>query len=197
MMSPSSFDSRIRMLRRENDTVLLERIDRENTPLWLFGAGHVGQAIVNSLRDLPFDVTWIYTRADIFPVDFPANVTRRECTVPAAEVRFAPCDAWFLVLTHEHQLDYEICAAILARETSGFIGLIGSDTKAARFVHRLKSQGYQPDRITCPIGIAGISGKEPAVIAMSVAAQLLQLREAQAAAGGIVATGLQCSMELA
>ncbi|MFA5172145.1 MAG: xanthine dehydrogenase accessory protein XdhC [Sulfuriferula sp.] len=179
---------RIRLLHRETDMVLLERMDRQHTPLWLFGAGHVGQAIVGSLGELPFDITWVDARADIFPTDLPANVTRLNSPVPAEEVCYAPDDAWFLVLTHDHQLDYAICAAILARDSSGFIGLIGSRTKAARFSHRLARQGYRPERITCPIGIAGISGKEPATIAVAVAAQLLQLREAQVAVSSDAAT---------
>lgn len=174
--------SRIRLLQRDRDTVLLERLDRQHTPLWLFGAGHVGQALVGLLRELPFAITWVDSRAELFPAALPANVTRLLSATPAAEICLAPADTWFLVLTHDHQLDYDICAAILARDSTGFIGLIGSRTKAARFSHRLAHQGYRPERITCPIGIAGITGKEPGTIAVSVAAQLLQLREAQVAA---------------
>ncbi|MDR3392867.1 MAG: xanthine dehydrogenase accessory protein XdhC [Sulfuriferula sp.] len=184
MMDSATTAPRIRMLHRDTDMVLLERLDRKHTPLWLFGAGHVGQAIVGLLRDLPFDITWVDPREDIFPAAVPANVTVLASDAPAAEVRYAPDDAWFLVLTHDHALDYAICAAILARETGEFIGLIGSRTKAARFTHRLAHEGYRPERITCPIGVPGISGKEPATIAVAVAAQLLQLREAQAVTTG-------------
>lgn len=180
MMALATTAPRICMLQRETDTVLLERLDRKHTPLWLFGAGHVGQAIVGLLRDLPFDITWVDPRGDIFPATLPANVTRLISATPAAEVCYAPDDAWFLVLTHDHALDYAICTAILAREAGGFIGLIGSRTKAARFTHQLAHEGYRPERITCPIGVPGISGKEPATIAVAVAAQLLQLREKQA-----------------
>lgn len=179
---------RVRVLHRESDTVLLERLDRQNTPLWVFGAGHVGQALVSYLQELPFDITWVDSREEMFPTVLPANVTRRLSTAPAAEVCFAPDAAWFLVMTHDHQLDYAICAAILGRDSSGFIGLIGSRTKAARFSHRLTRQGYQPERITCPIGIAGITGKAPAVIAVAVTAQLLQLREAQVVGSSYAAT---------
>jgi xanthine dehydrogenase accessory factor len=181
----------VRLLQREQDTVLLERLVRKHTPLWLFGAGHVGQAIVAYLRDLPFDVTWIDSRDGIFPADLPANVTMLKSDTPEAEVRYAPDNAWFLVLTHDHALDYAICAAILDRATDGFIGLIGSRSKAAKFSHKLKHQGYQPERITCPIGIPGISGKEPSTIALAVLAQLIQLREAQAAVGYVQGNGLQ------
>lgn len=179
--------SRTRLLQHEKQTILLERLDRKPTPLWLFGAGHVGQAVVASLRELPFDITWVDSRENVYPADLSADVTTLISDLPATEVRHAPEDAWFLVMTHDHDLDYAICAAILARddpgcrETSGFIGLIGSRTKAARFNHKLIHQGYPAERITCPIGIPGITGKEPATIAISVVAQLLQLREAQQA----------------
>lgn len=178
LMSAAPDSSRARLVCCDGDKVLLERLDREHTPLWIFGAGHVGQAIVSLMRDLPFDITWVDSRADIFPVA-NAGVVALESETPAAEVRCAPADAWFLVLTHDHDLDYAICLAILAHEASGFIGLIGSRTKAARFSHRLTRQGFQAERISCPIGIAGISGKEPATIAVAVVAQLLQEREAR------------------
>lgn len=171
--------SPVRLLQFEYARVLLERLDRKHTPLWVFGAGHVGQAIVEHLRDLPFDITWVDSREGVFPTDLPAGVRILASDAPAAEVRYAPHDAWFLVLTHDHDLDYAICAALLARQTGSFIGLIGSRTKAACFAHKLDRQGYMSARITCPIGIAGISGKEPATIAISVVAQLLQLREQQ------------------
>lgn len=181
LLNEATDKSGVRLLQHEQGTVLLERLTRQHTPLWLFGAGHVGQAIVGYLRDLPFDITWVDTRADIFPPKLPGNVTKLVTELPAAAVHNAPLDSWFLVMTHDHQLDFAICAAILARDNGGFIGLIGSRTKAARFTHRLKQQGYQPERITCPIGIPGISGKEPATIGIAVVAQLVQLREAQIA----------------
>ena len=160
---------------------LIERLDSRHTPLWLFGAGHVGQAVVRLLGDLPFDITWLDSRPDVLPSSLP-GVTLIETDLPATEVHRAPRDVWFLVFTHDHDLDLEICRAILSHESAGFVGLIGSRTKAARFNHRLVQQGLPAERITCPIGIPGISGKEPASIALAVAAQLMQLREAQAQA---------------
>jgi xanthine dehydrogenase accessory factor len=174
-------DTSVHLLQRDSGSILLERLALANTPLWLFGAGHVGQAIVNHLRDLPFDVTWIDNRADIFPAHIDEGVHKLVSAHPAAEVDLAPAHAWFLILTHDHALDFAICSALLAHEHQGFIGLIGSATKAARFSHKLRDQGYQPQRITCPIGIPSISGKEPATIAISVVAQLVQLREMQCA----------------
>jgi xanthine dehydrogenase accessory factor len=171
----------VRLLQSDATSVLLERLEHGNTPLWIFGAGHVGQAIVSHMHYLPFDLTWIDNRADAFPANVDAGVQKLVSNDPAAEVELAPADAWFLILTHDHALDYAICAALLDQEKPGFIGLIGSATKAARFAHRLRDQGYQPERITCPIGITGITGKEPATIAISVVAQLMQLREVQSA----------------
>ena len=117
----------------------------------------------------------------MLPAGLP-HITLIESDLPADEARHAPRNAWFLVFTHDHDLDLEICRAILSHGSAGFVGLIGSRTKAARFRHRLSAQGLPAERITCPIGIAGISGKEPASIALAVAAQLMQLREAQAQA---------------
>ena len=158
---------------------LVERLERSHTPLWLFGAGHVGQAVVRLLGDLPFDVTWLDSRPDVLPSSLP-GITLIETDLPATEVHRAPRDAWFLVFTHDHDLDLEICRAILTHASQGFLGLIGSRTKAARFNHRLVQRGLPAERITCPIGIAGISGKEPASIAIAVVAQLMQQRETRA-----------------
>jgi xanthine dehydrogenase accessory factor len=168
-------------LQRDDGDWLVERLESRNTPLWLFGAGHVGQAVVRVLTDLPFNLTWLDSRPAVLPATLP-GVTLIETELPADAVRHAPTDAWFLVFTHDHDLDLDICRAILTHGGTGFVGLIGSRTKAARFRHRLDAQGLPAGRITCPIGISGISGKEPASIALAVAAQLLQLREAQAQA---------------
>lgn len=195
LMNATPDSSRTRLVHRDGNKVLLERLDREHTPLWIFGAGHVGQAIVGLLSSLPFDITWLDSRAGAFPTSAHNGVTTLESEIPATEVRNAPADAWFLVLTHDHNLDYAICQAILAHEASGFIGLIGSRTKAARFNHRLTSQGFQAERITCPIGISGISGKEPATIAVAVVAQLLQEREARQLAGHSTSSSLQLAMD--
>lgn len=155
-------------------------------PLYLFGAGHVGKAVVRALAELPFAVAWVDSRADMFPADLPANVTRRLCHDPADEVAAAPADAFFLVMTHSHPLDLEICAAILRRGDSAWLGLIGSETKRARFAGRLRAIGHSAEavaRIACPIGVPGIRSKQPAAIAASVAAQLLILAERRQAQG--------------
>ncbi len=169
-----------RLARNESCTLLLERLDVPDTPLYLFGAGHVGRALVPVLSSLAFKVTWVDGRNGVFPDLLPANVTAHASPDPPELVRRAPPGACFLVLTHSHALDYEICREILRRDSFSFAGLIGSHSKAARFAHRLARDGIAPDRVgrlVCPIGIAGIAAKQPQAIAVAVAAQLLRLRE--------------------
>jgi xanthine dehydrogenase accessory factor len=164
--------------------VLYERIDRETTPLWLFGAGHVGKALAKIFAELPLELTWVDSRDAIFPVEIPHNVRVAQYDVPADAVADAPANAMFLVLTHSHDMDFDICRAILERGEFAWAGLIGSKTKAARFVQRLRQRGFSSSsiaRITCPIGIGGIDSKLPAAIAVAVAAQVLQIIEAQRA----------------
>ena len=144
--------------------------------LYLFGAGHVGRAVVRALQGLPFRISWVDSRGGIFPDDLPPHVRAVQSPAPADDVDNAPAGALFLVMTHSHPLDLEICARVLQRNDVAYLGLIGSETKRARFAGRLRAIGIPPQalaRLTCPIGIPGIAGKEPAVIAASVAAQLL------------------------
>jgi len=147
--------------------------------LQLYGAGHVGRAIVRLLTDLPCRVRWIDEREDEFPAGaLPSHIEMR-CVEPvAAEVAAAPAGAFHLVLTHSHALDLALAQAILAHGDFGWFGLIGSRSKRARFEHRLRERGFDAaliERITCPIGLPGISGKAPEVIAVAVVAQMLQL----------------------
>jgi xanthine dehydrogenase accessory factor len=146
--------------------------------LQLFGAGHVGRAIVRLLADIPCRVQWIDERETEFPASPSPPHIHRVCAEPVqAEVASAPPGAFYLVLTHSHELDLALSLAILRRDDAGFFGLIGSRTKRMRFEHRLAERGIDASalsRMVCPIGIAGIAGKEPGVIAASVVAQLLQ-----------------------
>jgi xanthine dehydrogenase accessory factor len=146
--------------------------------LQLYGAGHVGRAIVALLAGIDCRVWWIDERADEFPAAVEPPHIERLCVEPVeAEVAAAPAGAFYLVLTHSHDLDLRIAEAILRRGDFGYFGLIGSRTKRARFVHRFEQRGIARDaidRMTCPIGVPGIAGKEPEVIAVAVAAQLLQ-----------------------
>jgi len=145
--------------------------------LHLYGAGHVGRAVVALLATLPCEVWWIDEREDQFPdTPLPAHI-HRVCVEPVqAEVsQGRPGDA-YLVMTHSHDLDLALISAILARGDAGYCGLIGSATKRARFEARLRERGIddgQLSRLVCPIGLPGLNGKEPAAIAISVTAQLL------------------------
>lgn len=146
--------------------------------LQLYGAGHVGRAIVRLLEGIDCRVSWIDERASEFPPQPSAAHIERVCVEPVeAEVARAPAGAFYLVLTHSHALDLAVTEAILRRGDFGYLGLIGSKTKRARFVHRFEARGFAGallDRITCPIGVPGIDGKEPAVIAVAAVAQLLE-----------------------
>lgn len=154
--------------------------------LQLYGAGHVGRAIVHLLEGLDCRVQWIDEREAEFPAqtsaqtsaDTSATHIERLCVEPVqAEVASAPPGACYLVLTHSHDLDLRITEAILRRADFSYLGLIGSATKRARFLRRLEQRGIAAallQRLTCPIGIAGIAGKQPEVIAVAVVAQLLQ-----------------------
>jgi xanthine dehydrogenase accessory factor len=151
--------------------------------LVLFGAGHVGSAIVRALSVLPCTVTWVDERDDMFPAVLPSNVNIESTDIPEAVVDAAPAGSCFLVMTHSHALDQRLAEAILRRHDMAWFGLIGSKTKRMQFEHRLRERGIAAQRLAdmvCPIGLPGIAGKEPAVIAASVAAQLLQVWEATA-----------------
>jgi len=153
--------------------------------LMLFGAGHVGAAIVRALAELPCTVTWVDEREDMFPAQIPDNVVVEASDTPEALVASAPPGSSYLVMTHSHALDQRLTEAILARQRVGWFGLIGSKTKRMQFEHRLHARGLPAERIAamvCPIGVAGITNKAPAVIAASVCAQLLMVWEAQQAA---------------
>lgn len=157
----------------------------ETKPLFelqLFGAGHVGRAIARLLATLDVQVDWIDEREDEFPgtlgePTWPAHIHKRVGDGVEAEVRHAPPGAFYLVLTHQHDLDLRITEAILRRGDFGYLGLIGSRSKKQKFIHRFQERGIAAaavDRITCPIGLPGIEGKEPEVIAVAVVAQLLR-----------------------
>lgn len=159
---------------------LRQRLARPLTPVALFGGGHVGQAIVRALEPLPFSVQWIDSRDGVFPSDLSVRV-RAEHSEPIQDaVRDLLPGALVLVMSFSHAEDLDVVAACLQRlRTTGdlpFVGLIGSQTKWATFRRRLGERGFSDAelaRITCPIGLPGITGKEPAVIAASVVAQLL------------------------
>jgi xanthine dehydrogenase accessory factor len=160
---------------------LKQRLPSQAKPLALFGGGHVGHALVNVMSTLPFQVQWIDSRDEIFPAQLPANVVCDHSDPVHAAVDALPSDAYVLIMSFSHAEDLDVVAACLKRQRLHgdlkFVGLIGSKTKWATFQHRLEAKGFSAQElafITCPIGVEGITGKEPEVIAVAVAAQLLQ-----------------------
>lgn len=168
---------------------LRQRLTEHHQPLALFGGGHVGRAIVQALAPLPFDVTWIDSRDEVFPADMPAQVVAEHSDPVHAAVRELMAGSAMLIMSFSHAEDLDIVAACLQRQRAQadlpFVGLIGSRTKWATFRRRLSERGFadrELDRITCPIGLPGIVDKAPAVIAAAVVAQLLLVRDAAAPA---------------
>lgn len=172
--------SKVELPGREAVSVLFEPVRAGDFHVVLFGAGHVGAALVRVLAPLPCTIAWIDSREDQFPRDLPANVTAVICEEPELEIDDAPPDSYFLVMTHSHPLDQAICERALRRDDLRYCGLIGSAAKLNRFSRRLVAGGLAHEalaRLTCPIGIPGFRGKHPAEIAIAVAAELLQVRE--------------------
>ncbi len=165
------------MAKGENGHLTASRLNGSaGQKLVLFGAGHVGKAIVKALAELEFDVDWIDNRAQMFPAQIPNNVQARLVSEPASVAEEIIDDTFVLIMTHCHKLDYDIARTALQSPHTNFVGLIGSATKKARFVKRFAADGLAIDRISrlvCPIGVAGIHSKKPAAIAASVVAQLL------------------------
>jgi len=162
--------------------VLDVRLSADLTPLALFGGGHVGRALVDVLGMLPFTVQWIDSRDEIFPADVPDNVQCEHSDPVQSAVAELPAGSRVLVMSFSHAEDLDIVVACLQRHRQRhdlpYVGLIGSKTKWATFRHRLEAKGYTPDEIahiTCPIGVPGIADKHPEVIAVGVAAQILQV----------------------
>jgi xanthine dehydrogenase accessory factor len=177
------------------NATLTESLDAPLPSIWLYGAGHVGQALVRVLDTLPVRVTWIDSRRDLLPEATGAALDIRNADRPELTVPDAPPQTHFIVMTHDHALDYTLCRRILERGDFASLGVIGSKSKAARFRSRLARDGLTPERIAqmrCPIGIDGLKSKLPAVIAVAVAAQLLQAIEARAATVPTSSAGADC-----
>ena len=163
------------------DGRLLERFGTRKQVLALIGAGHVGRAMIIALAPLDFSVVWIDPRKDEFPTIVPGDVRVVVATEPAAELDAVPDGAFVLVMSHSHALDFDVVLAALRARRFGYVGLIGSASKKARFISRMRQAGLADDdieRLVCPIGIDGVTSKQPAVIAASVVADLLRRRDA-------------------
>ncbi|MDP3846617.1 MAG: xanthine dehydrogenase accessory protein XdhC [Pseudomonas sp.] len=158
-------------------TVLLfEPMGQPQAQIAVFGAGHVGRALVPLLASLPCKVRWIDSREAEFPELIPAGVERVLNDEVVDEVENMPAGSYFIVMTHNHQLDLELTAAILKRNDFAYYGLIGSQTKRVKFEHRLRERGFQPEvvqRMRCPMGLSEVKGKLPMEIAVSIAGEVI------------------------
>jgi len=161
------------------DNWFFEDIVGTNLNIAVFGAGHVGSAVVQALSTLDCNIRWVDSRRNIFRKT-PSNVRAIESVEPALEVAAMPANSSYLVMTHSHALDFDICDRILRRRDVVYCGLIGSLSKRRRFEKRFREQGMRAndmERLVCPIGVDGITGKKPAEIAVAAAAEVLQACE--------------------
>lgn len=158
-----------------NEGWVAEKVLNKEQPLWIYGAGHVGRALVSVLSELPFSIVWIDTDTARFPDNVVDTVDVLVSKDPAMAVKHAPDNAIHLVVTYSHAMDFDICHAVLCRDFAG-LGLIGSQTKRSRFMKRLANAGINQNalvRLECPIGDNTL-GKEPMAIAVGVATKLLK-----------------------
>ena len=162
----------------------IETAPTKQNHLILLGAGHIGQAVIQHFKQLPWQITWVDNRDDCLnqtDIDtLPKNIMFQVTDSPELEVALAPKNSYFLVMTHDHSLDLRLTESILKRNDFCYFGVIGSLTKRKRFEHRLKNKGFEEKQITqmiCPVGISGIKSKQPYAIALSVVAQIVQIEE--------------------
>lgn len=172
--------SRCQFQQDDSQWQYLQKIQPYAMQVMLFGAGHVGEAIVRCLLPIGVNITWVDNRDDIFPSDLLDQVTCISTDVPDAQIRDFDRAGAILILTHDHQLDLQLCFEALKPNTRPFayVGMIGSKSKRAIFEKRMQARGYtdtELQRLVCPIGIEGISSKQPAIIAVAVVAELLQV----------------------
>lgn len=163
-------------------SVLFESFASNRINIMLFGAGHVGHAIIPMLAGLPVRVQWVDEREALFPPTQYNNVEYVVSDCPSDEVASMPANSYYIVLTHNHQRDFDIASAILKRQDFAHLGLIGSDTKWKRFKQRFEHRGMSPqliERITCPVGLSNVPGKLPMEVAVSIVGEIIGLYQAQ------------------
>jgi xanthine dehydrogenase accessory factor len=157
-------------------SVLLEGFAGAEMTIALFGAGHVGRALATILSELPCRLHWVDSRASEFPAVVASNTVMHVVDDVNQVVAKLPAQSYYLVMTHEHALDFEVIEQALKREDARYIGLIGSQTKWRRFQRRFIDHGYPPTwskPVNCPIGLSQVPGKRPMEVAVSIAAQLI------------------------
>lgn len=158
--------------RPEAGASFVEPAEGDRLPVLMFGAGHVGKAIAARAEGLPLHLAWHDSRPEAAETPGVALADEEALVACAGS---AGADTAVVILTHDHGLDYRLTAAALA-SPARYVGLIGSETKRARFLSRLEKDGIGHARLTCPIGLPGLKGKEPETIAIATLAQLLTLR---------------------
>ena len=144
-------------------------------PVYVFGGGHVGRALVTALGPLPFDIHLVETREDYLR-ELPQNVTAHHTALPETVVNEAPKGSAFVILTHDHGLDFLIAEEALRRADAVYVGLIGSKTKRAVLAKKLAEANVSAEHLICPIGAMGLGDKRPEVIAAFVVAEILNAR---------------------
>lgn len=157
--------------------LLFEVMLPQDQPLAVFGAGHVAQRLMPILQSLDLRLTWVDSRADWLPAAEAPRLSVACTEYPTDAIADLPEGAWVLILTHNHQLDFELVQTALHRPDIGYIGLIGSATKAKRFRQRLAHRGWSDAdiaRVICPVGLPEVPGKRPSEVAISIAGQLVQ-----------------------
>jgi xanthine dehydrogenase accessory factor len=158
------------------NVLLFEPMGQPQAQIAVFGAGHVGRALVPLLASLPCRVRWIDSRDQEFPEQIPHGVRKIVAEDPLDEIDTLPQGSYCIVMTHNHQLDLELTAALLKRGDFAYFGLIGSRTKRVKFEHRLRDRGFDPalvQRMRCPMGLTEVKGKLPMEIAVSIAAEVI------------------------
>ncbi|WP_158972980.1 xanthine dehydrogenase accessory protein XdhC [Paraglaciecola sp. L3A3] len=159
-------------------TVLFEVIQSQGLQLDIYGAGHVAQALMPIIQHLPISIRWIDSREDVFPITIPANIKVIVDESPTEQAKLAAKNTASLILTHNHQLDFDLVQSILKRGDSLWLGVIGSKTKAKRFAYKLSHREFSSEQIahmTCPVGLSNVQGKLPMEVAVSIAGQLINL----------------------
>jgi xanthine dehydrogenase accessory factor len=157
-------------------SLLFEHFVPLSQPLYLFGAGHVGRALAPLLATLPFKIHWVDARTQEFPETLPRGINALHPDEPLDIIRQAAAGSYYLIMTHQHPLDYALMEAALRREDAAYIGVIGSQSKRRRFELRLQHRGFDAAclaQLHCPIGLSAVPGKRPAEIAVAVAAELI------------------------
>jgi len=165
-------------------SLMFEVFSQSKMPVVVFGAGHVGRALVPLLAQLPVQVTWVDGRYDMLPKDIAVGVKAVHEEHPQDYVDDCIVGTCYLIMTHHHGLDLALTEAVIKRGDAEYLGVIGSVTKGRKFAQRLAAKEYTPEQIghlNCPMGKVGIEGKQPMEVAIAIAAQVMTLYQTQQA----------------